>query len=191
MLNDSGILLEYPVVVTGGDGATYWQGCGFPGNIVRATNVTTAIGVGIACVYDALLVQAWGAQVSPALTGYATTSDPIQQVLKTTRCTAATNKLWAGVSLTPAAVNAPIILAGIGSIVPVRSLAAGSLTNNVAGAFVIGSATAGQVDVISAAVTTPVSALGRCVRIAGTTGGQTDSGATDQVVVHIGSGYTS
>lgn len=182
MAGDSGINLEYPVLITAGDGTSIWQGCGFSMNIVRAINTTTAIAAGVACVYGALLVQAWGR---------AATAEPLQQVNKVTQCTAATDKLWAGVSLVPAAVNGPVILAGIGSVVPVKSLASASLTANTAGNFVIGSSTAGAVNVVTTAVTTPVSALGRCVRIAGTTGGQTDSGVDTEVVVHIGSGYTS
>jgi hypothetical protein len=181
MANDSGILLEQPVLITGADGTAIWQGCGMPGFIVRAI-ASAAITAGQALVYGAMVLAQWNA---------ATSSVPVKQYIKAHPSLNASAKLWAGVAMRPAASGEVVLIAGLGSIMPVKSLVSGSLTNNLAGAYVIGSATAGAVNVISAAPTTPVSALGRCLAPAGTTGGETDSGSDTIVVVHVDGGYSS
>ena len=188
MANESGIGLEYPIRVMGGDGTVLWQGCGFPSDIVRAQNyATTAISPGHALVYFGQLLMVPNA---------AATATRIQQVLKVrlSNTTGSYDRGWAGVALTNAQACAAagdttggLVVIAQGGVVPVRSLASGSLTANLAGEYVISSTTDGTVNATSSLPTVPIGYLGKVVTggIAGTTGGTTDSGSGSILIVAV------
>jgi len=180
------IQLEYPINVTGGDGTLLWTGVGVVGTILRGVNSDTAnaVAAGQALAWDAsgLRIQPWDRTLA---------SGPLQQVPAVKLATTTGNlDTFAGVALTPAVVApatgtkwAQVFIAGAGSVVPVKSTAAGTVRWNCAP-----SATAGSITPTSAVPGAPGSHLGRVVKIAGAVGGTTDSGSANYVICAVG-GY--
>ena len=178
------IQLEYPILITGGDGSTLWFGCGSNINLQRgvSTEATATVAPGQALAWDAsgLRVQPWDRSAS---------SGPLQQIIAVKLATTTGNlDSFAGVALTTAPANVAVpttgtmvTFAGPGSVVPVKSTAAGTVRFNCAP-----SATAGSITPTSAVPTAPGSHLGRVVKIGGTTGGTTDSGSASYVICAVG-----
>lgn len=180
------IQLEYPVLITGGDGSALWFGCGSVATVVRGVNTdTSAIAAGQAVAWDpsGLRIQPWDRSAS---------SGPIQQIPAHKLATTTGNlDSFAGVALAPApaAATAPTgqsypisgtLLAGPGSVVPVKSTAVGTIRYNC-----VASATAGSITPQSAIGTAPGATLGHVVKIGGTTGGTTDSGSSSYPLVAV------
>ena len=174
MSNESGLGLQYPLLITGGDGSTLWAGIGIVSDVCRVTNTdTVAISPGQAVMWDqsATIVQAPDQAASVA---------PVKQVAAGKLAITTATAIFAGVALTKAAVGEIVVLAAGGSVVPVKSTATGTATYNC-----IASTTAGSVLPQLALATAPGSTLGHVVKIAGTTGGTTDSGSASYVVVAV------
>lgn len=178
------IQLEYPILVTGGDGTTLWYGCGSNVNVQRgvSTEATATVSPGQALSWDpsGLRMQPWDRSA---------TSTPLKQVAAVKLSTTTGNlDSFAGVALTVAAANIAVptdgtmlTFAGHGSVVPVKSTAVGTIRFNCAA-----SATAGSITPTSAVPSAPGSHLGRVVKIGGTTGGTTDSGSASYVLCAVG-----
>jgi len=167
--------------VTGPDGTVLWTGAGKMGVLLDVFNGdATAIGIGEAVVFDvtASRIPRWDVAAS---------GTAIPEVLSGKRVfnTGALNKGYLGVAAGPIAVGATGPVLGAGSICCVKSLTAASLTNNVLGAYVIDSTTQGAVNASNTLPTVPIGYLGKVLKLAGATGGATDSGSLTQLGILV------
>lgn len=165
--------------VTGPDGTVLWQGAGQLGQVFHAYNISTsavinegeAVGVSVGAAAEDLVIPRFD---------YAATAIPPTEQVAVVRTTVTIASLI-GVALTRMPVNPttknPITcdVAGVGSIIGVKSLASGSITVNALGAAVARSATAGSVTALTLLPTTAQPFLGCVVKPAGVAAGQTGS----------------
>lgn len=172
--------LEYPISIVAADGTTQWQGFGYVhATIEHAVNGETSasIAAGQAVAWDT------GGSMRVHTPDRTLANGPLKQVMKVKLATS-TGDLdqFAGVALRPAVVGERVLIATTGSVVPVKTTAAGTVRQNC-----IRSATAGSITPQDNLDTAPRGALGKVVKIAGKTGGDTDSGSESYLIcaVHI------
>lgn len=184
----------------GPDGTTIYAGVGYTPEPVEVTNNETSatLNAGEAARFDGTRDNATAATLQctiprterVAAGGTTPTDIPQTEVFGILRVSAVANVAFVGVALKdiPFGKTAPI--APSGAIVCVQSLASASLTSNVVGTKVIGSATAGKVNSTTSnaagsatALVAAGTVLGTVLRIAGT--GTTATGSDTQLGVLV------
>lgn len=170
--------LEYPITIKGADGADMWLGCGFVQQAIEGVvngEASAAVAAGQALVYDT------GGAIMIQTPDRAVASGPLKQVVKAKLATSTGDMdQFIGVALRPAPAGAQVLIAGAGSVVPVKTTAAGTIRQNC-----IRSATAGSITPQDALDTAPRGVLGKVVKIAGATGGTTDSGSASYLICAV------
>lgn len=170
--------LEYPISIVAADGTTQWQGFGYVhSTIEHAVNgeASAAIAAGQAVAWDT------GGSMRVHTPDRTLASGPLKQVMKVKLSTSTGDiDQFAGVALRPAIVGERVLIAAAGSVVPVKTTAAGTVRQNC-----IRSATAGSITPQDALDTAPRGNLGKVVKIAGSTGGDTDSGSASYLICAV------
>jgi len=158
--------MDYPIQIHGGDGTTLWNGMGAVCNALEGINTgAAAVTVGSVISVDVtnLIMSSWAATAATALTY------PQKRAVCMAHST--TYNLVLGVAVNAAPIGDRVIIAGQGSVVPVRCVGTSAAYNLVT------TSTAGLALAAAAVAATSVGQVGKVVKIAGTTGGTTDSGS--------------
>lgn len=169
--------IEYPFFVTGADGNIVWNGIGYMHDAVVVVNRdAAAFAAGQAIVHDTVggktYAQPWDRTQA---------AGAIRQEVAALLCDSDTSAdQFIGVAIKSAAVATQCVVAGDGSVMPVKATAAGTVRQNC-----VASATAGSITAQDALPTAPAGVLGKVVKIAGATGGTTDSGSASYLVCAV------
>lgn len=158
--------LEIPLRVIGPDGTTLWQGSGWLGVVYLGT-VQTAVTESNAVMLD----STWVIQASNLAASATVVANKL--LVKPTTGAAVQGVLGAALSTVP--VNGLVPIAGPGSIALVTTGTAGTL-----GHWVVPAAS-GSTTQTAAGVTGPNQNVGRQIKLAGATGGSTDTGTASRL----------
>ena len=175
----------------GPDGTTIFAGVGYtPEPVEVISNETAAtMQAGEAARFDgtrdnvtSAVLQTQIPRFERVAAGGAVPSDiPQTEVFSVLRVSAVANVAWLGVALKDIPFGKSGVIAPVGAIVCVKSVASASITSNVVGAKVIGTATAGAVNASEGGVVQQT--LGTVLRIAGT--GTTATGSDTQLGIQV------
>lgn len=177
--------MEVPLRVTGPDGTVLWQGSGILGVVYGAICRVAAITESNALMLDPATTLLQASNMLATGNPLAGAGGALPNVLSAKPTTGAAVQGVLGCALNSAAIGAQVVVAGPGSIALCTTATAGTL-----GHYAVPAA-AGSTTQTAVGVAGPNQNVGRVVKIAGTSGGFTDTGTATRIGIVVSVGGTT